>query len=262
MIRVTRPSTKPEILLTKGARQTEQDKTAYDTDPNGYRSGNRKFQSKKIYGNKSVKDALLNAQHSKCCYCEAKIGATSHGEVEHYRPKGAVKQSVASNMEYPGYYWLAYDWDNLLVSCAVCNRKKSFLFPLENEVVRARSHHDNIQDEKPLFINPAKDEPREHICFRGEEPVPVTELGRKTIECLQLRRPALQECRRKRLQELESSRDLIDAEENSDNPNLQVLIRKAKEQLKKAIKPEAKFSSMAQDFLHPRVSVQRQTPIW
>ena len=250
MIRVVRPPTKPQILLTKGAEQTEQDKAAYDTDSGGYRSGNKTFKSKKkIYGHKSVRRALRNVQHSKCCYCEAKIGATSYRNVEHYRPKGAVKQSVTSNNKYPGYYWLAYDWDNLLMSCTVCNNNKSTLFPLEDEGTRARSHHDNIEAETALFINPAIDDPQEHIYFHREEPIPISEMGRKTIECLELRRPDLQESRRTCLESLEVLRSLIVAGENFDNPNMQEQIKKAKDHLETAVSPESQFSSMAQVFL-------------
>ena len=250
MIRVARPPTKPEILLTKGAEHTEQDKAAYDTDPDGYCSANKTFKSKKtIYGHKSVKRALRDVQHSKCCYCEAKFGATYYGDVEHYRPKGAVKQSEISNKEYPGYYWLAYDWDNLLVSCKICNTDKGCLFPLIDETTRARNHRDDIEKEQPVFINPVIDDPREHIIFRREEPIPITERGLKTIEYLKLRRPDLQEARREWLTVLEDLRDLIVAGENSDNPNMLDQTKKAKKHLEKVNCPEAQFSSMAKDFL-------------
>ena len=257
MIRIDKPPKPPDVLLSRGVKQTRKDEADYDKDPDGFISGREKFPLKgTIYGHKSVKNAQLNAQHGKCCYCE-KI---SCGEIEHYRPKRAVRQSPKSTNLYPGYYWLAYDWDNLLVSCTDCNRNKSILFPLEDETTRARSHHDNIQDEKPLFINPAKDEPREHICFCREEPVPVTELGRKTIECLRLRRHDLQAARGDWLTMLEKLRDLIVADENSDNPNVLDQNKKAKKYLEKAKCPEAQFSSMVLDFLNSTASAQRQTP--
>ena len=259
MIRIDKPPKPPDVLLSRGVKQTRKDEADYDKDPDGYISGREKFPLKDtIYRHESVKNVQLNAQHGKCCYCEE----ISRGEIEHYRPKGAVKQSSKSTNQYPGYYWLAYDWDNLLVSCTGCNNNKSILFPLEDEATRARSHHDNIQDEKPLFINPAKDDPREHICFRGEEPVPITELGRKTIECLKLRRPDLQESRRTRLESLEVVRSLIVAGKNFDNPNMQEQIKKAKDHLETAVSPESQFSSMALDFLNSTSSIQRRTPNW
>jgi hypothetical protein len=42
----------------------------------------------------------------------------------HYRPKGGFRQRRSGVLKVPGYYWLAYDWRNLLVSCAVCNRRE------------------------------------------------------------------------------------------------------------------------------------------
>jgi len=61
-----------------------------------------------------------------------------------YRPKGAVQQAPGQKKEYPGYYWLAYDWNNLLFICTACNTKKRELFPLTDSKGRARSHHDDI----------------------------------------------------------------------------------------------------------------------
>lgn len=247
MIRVARPPTTPDILLTKGAEQTEQDKAAYDSDLDGYRSGNRKFHFKRtVYGDQGVKQVLLNVQHGKCCYCEE----ISCGEIEHYRPKGAVKQSPKSTNQYPGYYWLAYDWNNLLVSCTDCNRNKSILFPLENEAARARDHHDNIEAEAPLLINPASVDPRDHIQFHGEVPVGKTNLGRMTIEALNLRRPDLDESRRTLLNQLKFLHKVMVSKQNGNIPDM--LAQEAKEKLKTAICQKAEFSSMAQDFLRPR----------
>ena len=257
MIRIDKPPKPPDVLLNRGVKQTKKDKAAYDNDPDGYRSGNQKFQFKNtIYGHESVKQVLLNAQHDKCCYCEVKGGTK---EVEHYRPKGAVKEARGTKEKFPGYYWLAYEWDNLLMSCGDCNRNKSSLFPLIDESRRVYNHHDNIEDEKPLIINPVKDDPRKHILYSRQEPIPITELGQKTIECLKLRNHNLQESRLRWLNILEILCDIILEGENSDDPNMQDPIQKARQQLKIATSPESEFSSMAQDFLRPRVSVQRQT---
>ena len=43
-----------------------------------------------VYGHKTVKKALIEAQHGKCCFCEAKVVHISYGDVEHFRPKGGV----------------------------------------------------------------------------------------------------------------------------------------------------------------------------
>ena len=260
MIRIEKPTNPPNVLLSRGVKRTRKDEAAYDNDPDGYISGKNPFRfNKNIYSHDGVKQVLLSAQHRKCCYCEGKIGA---GEVEHYRPKGAVKQSVASNKEYPGYYWLAYDWNNLLLSCRDCNQNKGILFPLENDVTRARSHHDNMEDEKPIFINPGRDDPREHIKFYRDEPEPVTELGRETVEGLKLRRNALQECRRSLLNNLIHLHKVVVIGKNYDDPDMQNLVQEAKELLELASSPQSQFSSMALDFLNSTSSIQGRTPNW
>ncbi|AUD04014.1 HNH endonuclease family protein [Spirosoma pollinicola] len=57
---------------------------------------------------KEAKVQLYFETKDKCAYCEASTKVVAHGDVEHYRPKSI-------------YWWLAYCYDNYLVSCAVCN---------------------------------------------------------------------------------------------------------------------------------------------
>ena len=250
MIRIDRLGPSPKSLVTKGVEQTRTDCAAYDLSPAAYRSGAQKFTiDDKIYGAKHVRDALSRAQHEKCCYCESKFLQSAYGTVEHYRPKGAVKQSSTHNAEYPGYYWLAYDWNNLLMSCPVCNTTKGILFPLQDHAARARSHHDDITTEQPLFIHPVLEDPRQHIRFEGPTPVPITEAGRETIERLNLRRDRLEWDRQQRLAELQRLRKAIEQLRNSPDPQAQILVQEMREHLAAAVRPEAEYSAMAQDFL-------------
>lgn len=252
MISIVKPPKAPAILMTRGVEQTKKDKASYDQHPHAYHSGKQTFDAdKRIYGHKSVKNALIQAQHHKCCYCESRFLPTSDGDVEHYRPKGAVKQARESDKIHPGYYWLAYCWDNLLVSCSTCNRRyKGVLFPLSDNSVRSRNHHDDIGKEQPLFVNPAIDDPRNHICFHGPEPQPKTEIGRETIEGLGLRRPHLQEERLIRFQELSLLCESVDRLRESTDSDSQALVKRMKEHLAEAVLPNAKYSAMAQDFLN------------
>ena len=67
---------------------------------------------------KLVKEQLFKESGDKCAYCEANIKVVAYGDVEHYRPKSI-------------YWWLAYCYDNYVVSCAICNQRyKSDNFPL------------------------------------------------------------------------------------------------------------------------------------
>ena len=102
----------------------------------------------------------MKDQHGKCAYCEQYKNG-DFGCVEHYRPKGGF----GSPLQKPGYYWLAYDWQNLLFSCSECNTSyKRNLFPLVNDNARDIEHRD-ISNEEPTIINPATTDPGEHIEF-------------------------------------------------------------------------------------------------
>ena len=169
--------------------------------------------------------------------------------MEHYRPKGAVQQALGQKKEYPGYYWLAYDWNNLLFSCTACNTKKGELFPLLDKKARARSHHDDITMEQALLINPTVENPRDHIRFREDMPEYLTEIGKITIQYLDLCRAQLKADRREWLGILKTYRDFIEVTKNSSDTETQRMREKALQFLAEAISPEAKYSSMAQDFI-------------
>ena len=82
------------------------------------------------YQQKTIKDSLVKMFHNKCAYCESKIGHVTYGEIEHFYPKGT-------------YIDKTFDWDNLLLSCQICNnpRHKGTKFPLD-------------RNGNPLLINP------------------------------------------------------------------------------------------------------------
>lgn len=90
--------------------------------------------------------------------CESKIGHIGYGDVEHFRPKAGWIQNI-EQLHEPGYYWLAYEWENLLLSGQRCNQhhKKNF-FPLIKPSDRALSHHADASDEQPVFIHAANEE--------------------------------------------------------------------------------------------------------
>lgn len=158
----------------------------------------------------AVKDVFFATQHRKCGYCEAQITA-SHGDVEHYRPKGAVWKLKTKGRELDrsvkvrgrtfepcydsGYWWLAYDWDNYLFACPVCNQRwKSALFPVQCDRTRRPQPGDETV-EVPLLLSPFDDpDPVEHLRF-GEhgqiEPNGGSRHGMSTIEICGLDRESL-----------------------------------------------------------------------
>lgn len=172
-------------------------------------------------------------------------------DVEHYRPKGAVRQEPGSPEQLPGYYWLAYSWENLYLCCQICNRSgKKDLFPLADPAARARSHHDDVAGESPLLLDPAgPEDPREHIRFRQELAIPLTEAGRKTIEILDLNREPLRDERLKCLQQLVRLQNMVRLRAGGTEPADIEERNDARAQLARAPLPETVFSAMAADFL-------------
>ncbi len=206
MIQLRRQAQAPNILADAGAVRTRQLCDQFDADRAAYQGARAGFQfDSTIYGHPSVKEALKRMQHNKCCFCEAYVPHISSGDVEHYRPKAGFRQQEDGELERPGYYWLAYDWENLLFCCELCNRRhKRNLFPLADPGRRARNHAGPIAQESPLFVNPAAEDPAQSISFHDEVPFPVdgSPRGAATIRALGLDRRELSEDRLEHLQRI------------------------------------------------------------
>jgi hypothetical protein len=206
---------------------------------------------------KDLKDWLLaHVFHDKCAYCEREISGY-YGDAEHYRPKGAVKHKNAAGgfedstcgiydplnggdvvQPHPGYFWLAYDWRNLVPSCVYCNsgHGKNDRFDVTGaHVVLAQLSQAEVDAlppitkprkserwpnyyylapaaldarETPLLLNPlnaaADRDPRKHIRFgvRGiVSEIDESPFGKASIEVFQLRSEKLR-IARQRAQEM------------------------------------------------------------
>ncbi len=193
MIQIKKSSEIPAVLKERGANETESLLTKH-------RSGARRFVFKPdIYGHGTVKEELRENQHDKCCFCESKLSHIDYGDVEHFRPKGGWRQSEGDSLHQPGYYWLAYEWSNLFLSCRICNqRNKGNLFPLKDPDSRAMNNESDLSRETTLFIDPGMENPEKFISFRGEFAYSVNEnaRGAKTVDALELNRPKLVEERK------------------------------------------------------------------
>ena len=199
MIKINKPRQAPKVLREKGKKERRTNCNLYTLNKAAYDAGKKNFEfDSKIYGHKKVKKELIEAQHDKCCFCESKITHISFGDVEHFRPKGGVRQTSKSPLGKPGYYWLAYEWSNLFLSCQLCNQRfKKNLFPLQNPRNRAKSHNDITNAEKPIFISPDED-PEQYIAFRQEIPYASDDdpRGDATIKALGLDRDKLNDRRK------------------------------------------------------------------
>jgi hypothetical protein len=249
VIRLTK-SAKVPSSLQRGVVATTTNCQCFDDNPDAYRSGAEEFDIiSSIYGTKGVKSALKADQHDKCGFCEAIFDANVAGDVEHYRPKGAVETDAGKLR--PGYYWLGYTWSNLSYACPDCNEyRKRDRFPLAVEEARARDHHDDIATEEPLLLDPngGKD-PHEHIIFRGEAPIGLTPEGTTTIDILALDRTTLARDRYNHLQELSLLRESIALLESDARREAIDFVARARTRLATAVQPTAEFSAAAADHL-------------
>jgi uncharacterized protein (TIGR02646 family) len=195
VIRIKKPSGAPAALRSQGSRATRKLCEQIEGDPEGYRAFRFK---KEIYAHPSVKEALRRAQHGKCALCESRIDHVTYGDVEHFRPKAGYCQEPKDSLVQPGYYWLAYDWSNLLLCCQLCNQRfKRNHFPLAEPSRRARSHRDDISQEEPLLIHPAVEDPANFLEFRENVIRAIDEnpRGEATIRSFGLDRPELEDQR-------------------------------------------------------------------
>lgn len=251
MILVQKPDAAP-AKLAEGTAPNQIHCNLYDATPLDYDSGRLKFEiSSTIYGHAQVKNVLRTAQHSKCCFCEGLFDAHAAADVEHFRPKKYSQQGRKALAIYPGYYWLGYSWSNLYYCCQVCNRshKKNY-FPLRDPDHRVRNHNGDVAEEAPLILDPGgPTDPRDHIIFRDEVAVGVTNEGKTTVDYVGLNRPSLIEARLELYQLLQTLRQLADIPEDRAEPTLLQCIRQAKAMLAEAVLPKAKFSAMASDYL-------------
>jgi hypothetical protein len=260
LIRIRRPSPAPAILTGKGKAKRRAHSASFTRSPDQYRAGTKTFDfDSGIYGHAQVKQRLLEMQHGKCAFCESKIAHIAYGDVEHFRPKAAVQQLASDPLNRPGYYWLAYEWSNLLLSCQICNqRHKGNLFPLVNPEARARSHRDSLAVERPQFVSPADEEPAVLISFRAEVAFGIDPDGRgdATKESLGLNRPALLERRRDRFEQLKALFGIVElARAEPGSAQLAGLAKDALRILEQGVSDAAEYAGMVRAALANRFEI-------
>jgi hypothetical protein len=135
-----------------------------------------------------LKPHLITLFNHKCAYCEFNFEINEVGEIDHYRPK----KHVAAAPGHPGYYWLAFDPENLLISCSNCNKwgGKKDQFPLAKSGIRVfpMGSYQDLDKEQPLLLNPYKDFPEQHLEFDPDIGMvkSITDRGAATIRVLDL----------------------------------------------------------------------------
>ena len=152
-----------------------------------------------------LKPFYLTLQRYKCGYCERLLSAKERGikelrtvesDLEHYRPKKKVQiwpsKDIRNKYRIPaeiksgdsfdqGYYLLAYNHLNYLVSCRKCNKVKHTFFPVAgSRFIQPGNSLQDYQQEKPYLVFPIGSldvNPQDLITFEGIRPVPRKKKG-------------------------------------------------------------------------------------
>jgi len=201
-----------------------------------------------------IRNWLLGQFNNKCWYSEAQDSVSSI-HVDHYRPKGRVKQETGADPE-GGYWWLAFQWDNYRICGQLLNVKKGDLFPISEGVRCTPDNPVSLQLEAPMLIDPLTDQTR-LISYEKDEDacIAVVAAGigqadqnraEKTIEIMGLNlRPRLNE---KRNEFWDKCMMKIAEYQQASGPQAIRLVLQslAKSTLKEMIDYNAEFSSVSE----------------
>jgi hypothetical protein len=126
--------------------------------------------------------------HAKCWYSEASL-QECEGHVEHYRPKKRLHGAG-----HNGYWWKAFDWENLRLAHPTVNRRKTdylsgkrvgkgSYFPIRDEACRANSRAEET-NEDPVLLDPVVPTDTRLICFSEDSGAPNPRYSKEQNEWL------------------------------------------------------------------------------
>jgi hypothetical protein len=246
----------------------------------------------------------------KCAYCESDMEGEQSGHAEHYRPKAGVNylklgaknrmtakvaDETGVEIKHPGYFWLAYDWKNLVPSCEKCNTSggKANQFPVAEEHVMLRKltleeadalnnqlipskkwpgffypKHDLLNRlEQPQLLHPFDNErPEQHVRFtmkgiiapiQDEKTGQVSTRGLHSITVYNLKRDGLERKRDEAQRNALTNYGMahIEAVRKQLPPNESLAAAKAAVQ--EVLDGESEYSAAARDLLFEYHSILR-----
>lgn len=199
MIRVDRARVKPPDQLRKRAEVAGQKLAEFFDTPLSDRIQEYPKFDDRIW--RQMKPLLFRLFHNKCAYCETPI-IGNPGDVDMFRPKvGAIALNREKAPDH--YWWLAYEWQNLYLSCRECNFNKGSKFPVKGKRGKLKAPLKELRAvEKVLLLDPCIDDPDKHLSFGDDGIVaPQSEVGGITIEVLNLNRESLVKARREEIKD-------------------------------------------------------------
>ena len=191
---------------------------------------------------RDVRRSLWQSQNQKCCYCERSRDLTRESDIDHFRPKSR-------------YWWLAYEWHNLLFTCRACNQEyKRDLFPLQDEARRAGTPSEDLVAEGGMLLDPASEDPEPYFSWDWttcSDPDPagkqlvfvcaLTPRAEVTRTVLGLNREDLAEERYAAVLAIDAIETMYRCGEHSGNPDLR---QQALDRLKEELAPQREFLAL------------------
>ncbi|PFD04500.1 AAA family ATPase [Bacillus cereus] len=167
----------------------------------------KSYQLSKSVSNETRKNLVMNF-NNKCAYCESKIDSIA--QINNYRPIGGARNSDGE-VSKEHYWWLKFEWDNLLPTCPECNANKSNRFPVLSDRVNVGVfEHKELERESPALLHPYYDNPEEYFLYNeGGYIYSDIHRARITIEILNLNRINLVNQRRKEYISLKIKWDML-----------------------------------------------------
>ena len=213
---------------------------------------------------KKVKKSFGKISRKKCWYCES-YEKRSHMAIDHFRPKNSVEEC----QDHPGYWWLAFEWQNYRYCCTLCNNLKKDEatgetggkgehFPLLNEENRAYNLGEDIELEKPCLLDPVVASDPGLLWFSEDgsvvskyNKVPYPRLNTRaeiSIKIYHLNCPDIREARlaaSKEIAKLVKDGNKYFLKMTEGDSNSEHAFKRVIELLIKAIRPSAEFSAAA-----------------
>jgi hypothetical protein len=187
---------RPAALANKQAKQAREKAREFFSRP---AAGRRQLSfsfDPGVYAGIDVMDALADLFMNKCAFCETALGLTSPPQVVQLRPAQAALD-LDGTLAPDHYWWLAYEWENLYLSCPNCARVRGTRFPVAAARAQPVAKGPTLDKERPLLLDPCRDTPEQHLLYLPDGTVVSDdERGRTTCEMFDLNRTALVTARR------------------------------------------------------------------
>lgn len=198
MIRVLRPTLPRESsLLWTRASDARREAAQHFQSIREDRAQTRFQFRREIWFAPDVFTAVMGAFGQKCAFCESSISRAATVEsVRHFRPPSNARDDYSHTVDPDHYWWLAYEWENLYLVCSECARNQGTHFPTAAGRVPSGTLADKLSAEKPLLIDPCREEPANWLHYLSDGRVAPREVrglprGQITIEVFGLNREDL-----------------------------------------------------------------------